>query len=289
VSDVVLASRMEDIGSRGFGVRVVCQFRGLRFETVELDVAVHEAVGGTVTRHIDGVLPWVDGFDVPTIRPEVTFAEKLHATTRRYGENRDRLSTRPRDLPDMVALIREGALDPERTGEVIAKTFRRRGTHDLPAELVLPPGFERAVRVAATVIRANRGGDTVAELASRKAYEVTGLGPDDVDVAELHDAAAGAELALYEQLGLGSGVELIRSMSTRLGGRIPVNVSGGLLSRGHPIGATGLGQVFELVTQLRGEAGVRQVAGARTALAENGGGYLDGDNAVAVVSILQGD
>ena len=123
---------------------MVSQFRGLRFETVELDVAVYEVVGETVTRHVDGVLPWVDAFDVPTIRPEVTFAEKLHATTRRYGENRDRLSTRPRDLPDMVALIREGALDPERTGEVIDETFRRRGTHDLPAELVLPPGFETA-------------------------------------------------------------------------------------------------------------------------------------------------
>jgi hypothetical protein len=144
VSDVLLASRMEDIGSRGFGVRMVSQFRGLRFETVELDVAVYEVMGETITRHVDGVLPWVAAFDVPTIRPEVTFAEKLHATTRRYGENRDRLSTRPRDLPDMVALIREGALDPKRTGEVIDETFRRRGTHHLPAELVLPPGFETA-------------------------------------------------------------------------------------------------------------------------------------------------
>jgi hypothetical protein len=144
VSDVVLASRMEDIGNRGFGAHVVSQFRGLRFETVELDVAIHEAVGETVTRHVDGVLPWIDAFDVPTVRAEVTFAEKLHATTRRYGENRDRFSSRPRDLPDMVALIREGALDPARTGEVIAETFRRRGTHDLPAELVLPPGFETA-------------------------------------------------------------------------------------------------------------------------------------------------
>jgi hypothetical protein len=144
VSDVVLAGRMEDIGSRGFGVRVVCQFRGLRFETVELDVAVHEAVGQTITTHVEGVLPWVDAFDVPTIRPEVTFAEKLHATTRRYGENRDKFSTRPRDLPDMVALIREGALDPDRTRDAIAETFRRRRTHDLPAELMLPPGFETA-------------------------------------------------------------------------------------------------------------------------------------------------
>jgi hypothetical protein len=144
VSHVVLASRMEDIGNRGFGVRMVSQFRGLRFETVELDVAVHEALGETVTRHVDGVLPWVDAFDVPTVRPEVTFAEKLHATTRRYGENRERFSTRPRDLPDMVALVREGAVDPERTREVIAETFRRRATHELPAELVLPPGFETA-------------------------------------------------------------------------------------------------------------------------------------------------
>src|SRR2546427_5895 len=113
VSDVVLASRMEDIANRGFGVRVVSQFHGLRFETVELDVAIYEAVGETVTRHVDGVLPWIDSFDVPTVRSEVTFAEKLHATTRRYGENRDRFSTRPRDLPDMVALIGEGALDPQ--------------------------------------------------------------------------------------------------------------------------------------------------------------------------------
>ena len=144
VSEVVLASRMEDIGSRGFGVRVVCQFRGLRFETVDLDVAVHDGVGEMVFRHVEGVLPWVDAFQVPTIRPEGTFAEKLHATTRRYGENRNKFSTRPRDLPDMVALIRQGALDPDRTRDVIAETFRRRGTHDLPAELFLPPGFETA-------------------------------------------------------------------------------------------------------------------------------------------------
>jgi hypothetical protein len=144
VSDVVLASRMEDIASRGFGARVVSQFRGLRFETVELDVAVNDAVEETVTRHVDGVLPWIDAFDVPTVRAEVTFAEKLHATTRRYGENRDRFSSRPRDLPDMVALIREGALDPELSRAAVTETFRRRGTHDLPAELVLPPGFETA-------------------------------------------------------------------------------------------------------------------------------------------------
>jgi acetyl-CoA acetyltransferase len=144
----------------------------------------------------------------------------------------------------------------------------------------------KAVGVASTVIVANRDGRTVAGLAAEKAYSLAGVGPEDLDIAELHDAAAGAELALYEQLKLGAAVDLIRSGATRLGGRLPVNVSGGLLSRGHPVGATGLGQIYELVLQLRGNAGPRQVEGARIALAENGGGYLDGDNAVAVVTIL---
>jgi acetyl-CoA acetyltransferase len=147
----------------------------------------------------------------------------------------------------------------------------------------------RWVRIAATAVRANPDGiPTLAELAARAAYEQAGIEPKDVDIAEVHDAAA-AELVLYEQLGFadrGRGADLIRSGATRLGGAIPVNVSGGLLARGHPIGATGLAQICELVLQLRGEARNRQVAGARVALAENGGGYLEGDNAVAVVTVL---
>lgn len=148
----------------------------------------------------------------------------------------------------------------------------------------------RWVRIDATAVRANPdGGPTLAELAARAAYEQAGIEPKDVDIAEVHDAAAAAELVLYEQLGFadrGRGADLIRSGATRLGGALPVNVSGGLLARGHPIGATGLAQICELVLQLRGEARNRQVAGARVALAENGGGYLDGDNAVAVVTVL---
>jgi acetyl-CoA acetyltransferase len=147
-----------------------------------------------------------------------------------------------------------------------------------------------AVRVAASVVRANVApGTRLATQAATRAYEIASLDPTDVDVAEVHDAAAAAELALYEELGwtsMGGGPELIRSGSTRLGGRLPVNVSGGLLARGHPIGATGLGQLHELVGQLQGDAGDRQVDGAMVALAHNGGGYLDGDNAVAVVTIL---
>ena len=134
-------------------------------------------------------------------------------------------------------------------------------------------------------------GDTATSVAAAKAYAISGIGPDDLDLVELHDAAAPAELMLYEQLGLtaiGDGPRLIRDGDAVLGGRRPVNSSGGLLAKGHPIGATGLAQVFEAVTQLRGEAGARQVEGARTALTQNGGGWVGGDNAAIGVHVLLG-
>lgn len=142
-----------------------------------------------------------------------------------------------------------------------------------------------AIRIAASVIGSGvppDGGPAKGSgLAATRAYQRAGLGPDDLDMAELHDAAAPAELQLYEQVGLapfGEGPRLIRDREVHLGGRIPVNASGGLLARGHPIGATGLAQVFEAVIQLRGRAKSRQVEGARVALTQNGGGWLDGDN-----------
>jgi acetyl-CoA acetyltransferase len=126
--------------------------------------------------------------------------------------------------------------------------------------------------------------------AARAAFNQAGVEPDDIDVAEVHDACAGAELWLYEEAGLakpGGAPQLVRSGETQLGGRLPVNVSGGLLSRGHPLGATGCAQLIELADQLRGRGGDRQVGGARIALAQNSGGILDdGDEAVATVTIL---
>jgi acetyl-CoA acetyltransferase len=126
--------------------------------------------------------------------------------------------------------------------------------------------------------------------AARAAFNQAGLEPDDVDVAEVHDACSAAELWLYEEVGLakpGGAAQLIRSGATQLGGSIPVNVSGGLLARGHPLGATGCAQLVELADQLRGRCGDRQVPGARIALAQNSGGILDdGDEAVAAVTIL---
>ena len=149
------------------------------------------------------------------------------------------------------------------------------------------------VKVASTVLLSGRDrqgvGQPVTERAAQRAYERAGIGPEDIDVIEVHDAAAPAELIVYEEIGLcgpGEAAKLLANGDTALGGRVPVNPSGGLLSKGHPIGATGCAQIVELVDQLRGRAGARQVSEAKVALAENGGGFLSDDLAAVVITIL---
>lgn len=157
-------------------------------------------------------------------------------------------------------------------------------------------GLSRAARIrAAVLMNGGRRADDdlerhISRRASKLAYDQAGLGPQDVDVVECHDATAFGEIQQSELLGfcaLGEGGPLAESGATTLGGRIPFNPSGGLESKGHPIGATGLGQIFELVTQLRGEAGPRQVENARIALAENGGGLMGVEEAAVAVTILE--
>ncbi|TCK26356.1 thiolase family protein [Pseudonocardia endophytica] len=148
------------------------------------------------------------------------------------------------------------------------------------------------VRVLASALLSGIPG-TAGELLEARtatlAYGQAGIGPEDLDVVEVHDAASPNELIMYEELGLcghGEGPKLLATGATRLGGRVPVNPDGGLVSRGHPVGATGCAQVVELVTQLRGRAGDRQVPGARHGLAENAGGYVHPDAAACAVTIL---
>ena len=127
--------------------------------------------------------------------------------------------------------------------------------------------------------------------AAQRAYRQAGRAPQEIDVAEVHDATAFCEIYQVEMLGFcerGRGGPFVESGATSLGGRVPVNTSGGLVSKGHPVGATGLSMVAELAEQLRGEAGDRQVAGARVALAENGGGVVGFDEAACAVTILEG-
>jgi acetyl-CoA acetyltransferase len=156
-------------------------------------------------------------------------------------------------------------------------------------------GRRRAVEVmgSALVSGSNRPHDNlsrhIGKVAADKAYAQAGIGPEDLGVVEVHDASAYAEILQTENLGLcksGEGGALAERGETRLGGRIPVNTSGGLVSKGHPIGATGAVQIHELVMQLRDEAGARQVADARFAAAENGGGFFGVEEAATVVTIL---
>ncbi|MDT4809511.1 AcCoA-C-Actrans: acetyl-CoA C-acyltransferase [compost metagenome] len=154
---------------------------------------------------------------------------------------------------------------------------------------------DRAIRVLASVVQTgtSRGLDEpekiIAHLAARKAYEQAGVSPSDVDVAEVHDASAIGEILNAEALMLvpfGEGGPAAERGDFTVGGKIPINPSGGLESKGHPIGATGLGQIHELVTQLRAEAGKRQVEGARIAIQENGGGLFGIEEAVVAINIL---
>jgi acetyl-CoA acetyltransferase len=154
-------------------------------------------------------------------------------------------------------------------------------------------GVRRPVKVAASALHSgwDHGIDELGtvELCARDAYEEAAVGPEDLDVVECHDASAPAEISAYEALGLcpkGDGGKLIDEGATRLGGRLPVNTSGGLLRKGHPVGATGIAQIVELTEQLQGRSGARQVDGARVALAHNGGGNIGADAAAMCVTIL---
>ena len=126
---------------------------------------------------------------------------------------------------------------------------------------------------------------------AKEAFEEAGLGPNDIDVAEVHDAFSIAELLYYEAFGFcprGEGAAFLESGATKIGGKIPINPSGGLLAKGHPVGATGAAQVVEIVRQLRGEAGPRQVEGAKVGLTHATGGGISGfDHGACSIHIFQ--
>lgn len=125
--------------------------------------------------------------------------------------------------------------------------------------------------------------------AGELAYKMAGIGPEEIDFAEVHDCFSFAEIMHYEDLGFckrGEGARMIREKKTFLGGEIPVNTSGGLLAKGHPLAATGIAQAYEAVLQLRGGAGKRQVENAKFGLTHNGGGFRHGDVGIVVVHIF---
>src|SRR3546814_789770 len=188
-------------------------------------------------------------------------------------------STRPEPRFPDTTLFRSGeVLEAPMIAEPLTQLMCSPRTDGAAAMLVCSdemtgrfPGPD--VRIAATAIRSglpSRGdAEHVITRTARQAFEQAGVGPDEVDLAELHDASAVAELLASELIGFcpsGEGVRLVRDGQTGLGGRLPINVSGGLLSRGHPGAATGAAQLVELVWQLQERGGKRQVEGARVGL-----------------------
>jgi len=217
---------------------------------------------------------------------EVAVKNHLHGTLNPYAQYREAVTRQDvlasREIAGPLTLL---MCSPIGDGAAAAVLCSRQAARKL--EVTNP------VHVRASVVVSGRdrepGEETAVERAAERAYETAGIAPSDLDVVEVHDAAAPAELMVYEELGLcgkGEGPGLLASGATRLGGRQPVNPSGGLLSKGHPIGATGIGQIVEVVWQLRGQAGDRQVDGARVGLTENGGGFLGTDPAAMSVHLL---
>jgi len=153
---------------------------------------------------------------------------------------------------------------------------------------------DRAIKIRASVLSGGKyrrlDEPGLSMTAADKAYAMAGVTAQDIDVAEVHDATSFCEIYQAEMMGfaeIGKGGDLVESGETAIGGTIPINTSGGLVSKGHPVGATGLSMIYELAKQLRNEAGERQVDGATLALSENGGGVIGFDEAACSVTILE--
>ncbi len=219
---------------------------------------------------------------------QVTVKSRRHAARNPYCQYRDPctveevLASRP--IADPITLLQ---MCPNADGAAAVVVSRK------------PPADGRAaVRVMGSVVSSGKFAQGFRDLtlpditisAARKVYEMAGVGPEDVDLAEVHDAAAIAEVIYYEALGFcgpGEGLSLLEAGETAVGGRIPVNPSGGLLCRGHPLGATGVAQVVEIMWHLTGRAGERQVEGARIGVAHcTGGGIWGVDNGSCSMHVL---
>ncbi len=216
----------------------------------------------------------------------VSAKNSWHGSLNPFAQYRDALTTEDvLAAPEVIWPLTLPMCSPIGDGAAAIVIVSEKRAHEL--------GLDRLVRVEAALLASGCDrSESEAKLARNCAlelYETAGIGPEDLDCVEVHDASAIAEILSYEHLGLcaiGEGGDFVQSGHSRLGGSVPVNTSGGLMRKGHPIGATGAAQLVELVWQLRGEAGDRQVEGARVALAENGGGFIGDDVAALALTLL---
>ena len=175
-------------------------------------------------------------------------------------------------------------------GAAAALICSAKGLEYFPTEIQ-----QSAIKIKASVLSGGKYRSPqelgLSSVAAKKAYRQAELEPKDVDIVEIHDATSFCEIYQLEMLGfceIGSGGKFVEEGHTQLGGKLPVNLSGGLVSKGHPVGATGLSMIHELAVQLKGEAGKRQSERNKIGLAENGGGVIGFEEAACSVIILEG-
>ncbi len=228
-----------------------------------------------------------------TTREQIAFgASKNHAMGARNPKAQYRFEVTPQQVLDDREVswpLTRAMCSPVGDGAAAALLCSERLLKTLSAAVQ-----ERALRVRASVLTGGKyrrlDEPGLSHVAAQRAYARADIQPSDVHVAEVHDATSFCEIYQAEMLGfcdIGQGGPFVGSGATALGGRIPTNTSGGLVSKGHPVGATGLSMIYELSGQLRGECGDRQVEGADIALAENGGGVMGFDEAACAITILQ--
>ncbi|MBI3684167.1 MAG: thiolase family protein [Acidobacteria bacterium] len=250
--------------------------RTLFMDTYALQAAYHMQRHGTTARQI--AIAAAKNHNYGALNPKAQY--RFPMTIEQVLE--DRLVSEPLTRA-MCAPIGDGAAAAILCSEDYLKGLPAKTQH-------------RAVLIKASVLTGgkHRAFDepSLSKVAADRAYAMAGVGPEDIDVGEVHDATSFCEIFQAEMLGLcpmGEGGKFIESGATSPGGKVPLNTSGGLVSKGHPVGATGLSMIEELVEQLRGEAGERQVKGAALGIQENGGGVIGFEEAACSVMILEKD
>lgn len=220
---------------------------------------------------------------------QVTVKNRKHAANNRYAQFRDACTVEEvmasRPVADPITLLQ---MCPNADGAAAVVISAK------PKSV----GHGKNVKILGSVVASGKFSQGYRDLtvpdisiqAARRAYEMAGIGPKDVNLAEVHDAAAIAEVIYYEALGFcepGEGLHFLSAGESSIGGRVPVNPSGGLLCRGHPLGATGVAQIVEIMWHLTDRAGDRQVEGAKIGLAHcTGGGIWGVDNGACSIHVL---
>lgn len=305
-TDLSLAIGVEKIFFPGDMARTMAIFEGAidQFDTSEWKKYYQEAgvaSGKPFTPSAGGGTMFMDTYAMQaayhmrthkSTREQIAFAaSKNHAMGARNQKAQYRFELTPEEVladRDVSWPLTRAMCSPIGDGAAAALLCSARYLKGLPPEV-----RERAVRIRASVLTGGKyrrfDEPGLSHVAAKRAYAQAGLTPNAIDVAEVHDATSFCELYQCEMLGfceIGQGGNFVGSGNTTLDGKLPVNLSGGLVSKGHPVGATGLSMIYELVGQLRGEAGERQAKRADVALAENGGGVIGFDEAACSIIIL---